>query len=91
MTQAYLSEGIKSGCPVSIVGYEGHVPIVGPYNGENFAGFWTSSDNGPHLYTIELSSKEVEEMLQYTHQDSMADSFKEIQDKLRKKWEECNK
>jgi hypothetical protein len=38
MTQAYLSEGIKGGCPVSIVGYEGHTPIAGPYNGENFAG-----------------------------------------------------
>jgi hypothetical protein len=48
--------------------------------------FWTLSDNGPHLYTIELSTKEVEEMLQYTHQDSMADSFREIQDKLKKEY-----
>jgi len=49
-------------------------------------GYWKLDTKKPEFYVIELTAKEVEELLQYDHQDSMADAFREIQEVLRKSY-----
>ena len=43
-------------------------------------------DRSDTFYTLELSQEEVEKLLMYDHQDSMADAFHEIQEVLRLKY-----